>query len=175
MFCPLWHIQWEKNDATWFIQQSSTSATNQISTFSGLGDPTFRCPRSRSPGYQLLSETFRLPNVLPCSGATRLNQPAGPTPFERTRSLLQIKFSLFRDLDDPTIRESSSGNTRQRSNVGGNITRVLSTLYLPKLVIRGRRLQTFESARQLPRMAMNAFCAPRFVLTGVCCTGFYTR
>ena len=129
------------------------------------------CPRACSRGYRLFIKKFRLPNVLPRSGATMLNQPAGPTPFERTRSLLQIKFSLLRD---PATRESSSVDARRRSIVEGNITRVLSTLYLPKLVIRGRRLQTFESARQLSQMVLNCFCAARFVLTGVCSTGFYT-
>ena len=133
------------------------------------------CPRVHPPGYELFIKKFRLPNVLLCSGATMLNQPAGQTSFERARPLLQIKFSLFRDFGDPAIRESSSGSARRRSIVGGNITRVLSTLYLPKLVIRGRRLQTLESARQLPRMVLNCFCASRCVSAGVCGTGFYTR
>ena len=48
------------------------------------------CLRVRPPGYQLLSHEFRLPKVLPRSGATRLNQPAGPKPFERARTLLQV-------------------------------------------------------------------------------------
>ena len=155
MFCPLCHNQWKQNDATWFIQQSSTSATNQISTFSGLGDPTFRCPRVPPPGYQLLSQSSPYQFVLPRSGATRLNQPAGPEPFARARSLLQIKFSLLRDLGDPVARESSSGGARRRSIGGGNVTRVLSTLYLPKLVIRGRSLQRCESAGQLVRSVLN--------------------
>ena len=163
MFCPLWHNQWEQNDATWFIQQSSISAPNQISTFSALGDPTFQRPRVPSPVYQLLSQSSPYQSVLPRSGATRLNQPAGPEPFERARSRLQIEFSLFRDLGDPATRESSSGGARRRSIVGGNLTRVLSTLYLPKLVIRGRGLQTFKSAGRLSRRLLNTFCAPRFV------------
>ena len=155
MFCPLCHNQWKQNDATQFIQQSSISATNQISTFSGLGDPTFRCPRVPPPGYQLLSQVFRLPNVLACSGGTRQKRPAGPTPFDRARSLLQIKFSLFRDLGDPAARELSSGGARRRFIGGGNVTRVLSTFDLPKLVIRGRSLQTCESAGQLVRSVLN--------------------
>ena len=130
------------------------------------------CPRACSRGYMLFIKKFRLPNVLPCSDATRQNRTAGPEPFERARPLLQIKFSLLRD---PAIRESSSGSARRRSIVGGNITRVLSTLYLPKLVIRGRRLQTFKSARQFLRIAINCFCALRFVTAGVSCAGFYTR
>ena len=132
------------------------------------------CPRPCSRGDRLFIKNFRLPNALPCSGAPRQNQPAEPTPFERARPLLQIKFSLLRDFDDPAIRESGSGSTRRRFNVGGNITRVLSTLYLPKLVIRGRRLQTLESARQLFRRALNHFWRARFVTAGVCSTGFYT-
>ena len=148
MFCPLWHNQWEQTDATWFIQQSSISATNQISTFSALGDPTFRRPRVPSPVYQLLSQSSPYQSVLPRSGAPRLNQPAGPKPFERARSLLQIEFSLFRDLGDPGTRESSSGGARRRSIGGGNVTRVLSTFDLPKLVIRGRSLQSCDSTGQ---------------------------
>ena len=162
MFCPLWHNQWEQNDATWFIQQSSISAPNQISTFSALGDPTFRRPRVPSRVYQLLSQSSPYQSVLPRSGATRLNQPAGSEPFERARSLLQIKFPLFRDLGDPPARELGSGGARRRSIVGGNITRVLSTLYLPKLVIRGSSLQSFKSAGRLSRRLLNALEAPRF-------------
>ena len=110
-----------------------------------------------------MSQTFRLPNVLPRSGAARQNRAAGPTPSERARSLLQIKFSLFRELGDPDTRESSSGSARRRSIGGGNVTRVLSTLYLPKLVIRGRRPQTFKPAWLISRRVPNPSCAQRFV------------
>ena len=106
MFCSLWHFQWDKNDATWSIQQSSTSATIPISTFSGLGDPTFRCPRVPPPGYQLLSQSSPYQFVLPRSGATRQNWPAGPGPFERARSELQLSFlasSDFRRSGHPRI------------------------------------------------------------------------
>ena len=103
------------------------------------------CPRACSRGYMLFIKKFRLPNVLPRSGPTRQNQPAGPTPFERARPLLQIKFSLLRDFGDPAIRESSSGPARRRTNVGGNLTRVQSISDRPKLVVRERRPKCFES------------------------------
>ena len=163
MFPSLCQIQWAKKDATWSIQQSSTSATNRFSTFLGLGDPTFRCPRVPPPGYQLLSQSSPYQFVLPRSGATRQNWPAGPEPFERARPLLQIDFSLFRIFGNPATRESSSGGARRRTNVGGNITRVLSILYLPKLVIRGRSLQTFKPTWLISRRLPSSFGAQRFV------------
>ena len=124
-------------------------ATIPISTFLGPGDPTFRCPRVPSPGYQLLSQSSPYQFVLPRSGQTRRNQTAGPCPFERTRSLLQKSFTTFQLFRDPAARKSSSGGARRQTNVGRNRTRVLSILYLPKLVIRGRSLQSFKSAQQL--------------------------
>ena len=110
------------------------------------------CPRACPRGYRLFIKKFRLPNGLPRSGATRLNQPAGPTPFERTRPLLQIKISLFRDLDDPAIRESSFCTTRRRTDVGGNITRVECICYRPKLVVRKRRTRSFDSTPHLGKI-----------------------
>ncbi len=116
----------------------------------------------RVPMY-FASAKFRLPCVLPRSGQTRRNQTAGPCPFERARSLLQKSFNMFQLFRDPPTRKSSSGSARRRTNVGRNRTRVLSTLYLPKLVIRGRSLQSCDSTRQRVRRVPGPFNAQQFV------------
>ena len=170
MFCPLWHIQWAKKDA---IQQSSTSATNQISTFLGLGDPTFRYPRSRARGYQLLSQTFRLPNVLPRSGATRQNWPAGPGPFERARPLLQISslsFSEFRRSGHPRIelRRRPAANQCWGEHNSSSKHFVFAKVGHSREESSKFQTRTNDFQIRLGLILRTAVCA-----TGVWCRGFY--
>ena len=175
MFCPLWHNQWEKNDATWFIQQSSISATNQISTFSGLGDPTFRCPRVPSPGYQLLNQSSPYQFVLPRSGATRLKQPAGPIPFNRARSLLQINFSLLRDFGDPATRELSSGSARRWSIVGGELNSSSEHFVFAKVGYLREESSKVRFSRTTCVKGSELILNATVCAAGVWCTMVYTR
>ena len=106
---------------------------------------------------------FPLLHSLIVCGTSRRNRSVGHGWFERTRSLLQLSFFGFGILATRRSGNSASVVAPHMIHTQVDLTRVQGKIVRPKLFVRERYPNSFDSTRHLGQTPADQFSAPLFV------------